>query len=198
MSGSALSSRTSVTSLFLRRVGGKFMFDGMQAKLGGLLVLGAHIGARCRIFADEDDCEPRAQSASCKRGDALLCFPRELSARCSRHQSASFRKRVSTRDRTASNSSFVNSRGTRIGLSTMTETFEKGNGMMNPSQVFMRKQHENFACIGVMGVAGQLCQRDCARPERIARSARAVRRNGDIVPALDQVDQFTQGARSPS
>ena len=43
---------------FLRRVGGKLMFDGVQAKLGGLLVLGAHIRPRCRIFADEDHCEP--------------------------------------------------------------------------------------------------------------------------------------------
>ena len=40
-----------------------------------------------------------------------------------------------------------------MGLSTVTDTFEKGNGMMKPSQVFMRKQLENFACTGAMGVA---------------------------------------------
>ena len=65
MSGSALSSRTSVDEpLFLRRVGGKLMFDGVQAKLRGLLVLGAHVGPRCRIVPDKDDCQPRTQSPS--------------------------------------------------------------------------------------------------------------------------------------
>jgi hypothetical protein len=37
--------------------------------------------------------------------------------------------------------------------STVTRTFEKGNGTMKPSQLFIRKQRENFACIGTIGVA---------------------------------------------
>jgi hypothetical protein len=40
-----------------------------------------------------------------------------------------------------------------MGSSTVTESFEKGNGMMKPSQLFIRKHRENFACIGTIGVA---------------------------------------------
>ena len=59
---------------FLRRVGGKLMFDGVQSELGGLLVLGAHIRPRGGILAGKDHGEPGAQSAFCKRGDPLLAF----------------------------------------------------------------------------------------------------------------------------
>ena len=65
----------------------------------------------------------------------------------------SFRMRVSTPDRTASNSLLLNSRARVWGHPTVTESFEKGNGMMKPSQLFIRKHRENLACIGTMGVA---------------------------------------------
>src|SRR4029077_1624395 len=43
----------------------------------------------------------------------------------------------------------------------------------------------------------QLRRGDRARPERVARPTRTVRRDGDIATALGKIDELAQGARSP-
>ena len=59
----------------------------------------------------------------------------------------------------------------RTRLSIVTETVEKGKGMTNSSQVFMRKQRENFACTGIMGAAVN-CASEIAPGPRTYRGPR--------------------------
>ena len=63
-------------------IGGKFVRLGMQADFAARLDLVAHVQARRRIIADDDDCQPRRDAARFQRVDPLLPFAPDVAGDC--------------------------------------------------------------------------------------------------------------------
>ena len=184
----------------LGRVGRQLELHRMQPEFPAHLVLRAHVGARSRIIADQNDREsgrdcPRFQRSRFRRAVRRKLFPHcsavdqmwlakqailwravvafdsfSVPPDSSTHP-ASARRSLARKLLRCPNASVESA--TRCGGPKMTRTVENGAGRMKRSQLFTRQQLEYSMLIGTTS-APDCCARKIT-PGRVHRPGRAVR-----------------------